>query len=204
LTVNAFSLDGRFRPLTVTDRLTASPPAFGVALAHAWPSEHDAAEVAAAAVTALDIDDGPSYTQVRIGPAGPRVMEVAARLGGGHDAELCELALGVDLNALAIEAALGERPGAPRAEPRAGGACVRFLVAPAGTLDVVDGVEQAAALPGIAEVRVYRAPGHRFAPLRVGADRAGAVLAVGDDRDDALARAGAAASRIVFRRRRST
>ena len=37
-------------------------------------------------------------------------MEVAARLGGGHDAELCEAALGVDLNGLAIDAALG-RPG---------------------------------------------------------------------------------------------
>ena len=33
VTVNAFSVDGRFEPLTVTDRLTAEPPAFGVALA---------------------------------------------------------------------------------------------------------------------------------------------------------------------------
>ena len=38
VTVNAFSVDGRFVPLTVTDRLTAEPPAFGVALAHVWPS----------------------------------------------------------------------------------------------------------------------------------------------------------------------
>ena len=41
VTVNAVSVDGRFVPLTVTDRLTAEPPAFGVALAHAWPSRHD-------------------------------------------------------------------------------------------------------------------------------------------------------------------
>ena len=39
VTVNAFSLRGDFHPLTVTDRLTAEPPAFGVALAHVWPSE---------------------------------------------------------------------------------------------------------------------------------------------------------------------
>ncbi len=38
VTVNAFSLDGEFIPLTVTDRMTAEPPAFGVALAHVWPS----------------------------------------------------------------------------------------------------------------------------------------------------------------------
>ena len=39
VTVNAFSVRGEFHPLTVTDRLTAEPPAFGVALAHVWPSE---------------------------------------------------------------------------------------------------------------------------------------------------------------------
>ena len=38
VTVNAVSVDGVFHPLTVTDRLTADPPAFGVALAHAWPA----------------------------------------------------------------------------------------------------------------------------------------------------------------------
>ena len=38
VTVNAFSVDGRFFPLTITDREIAEPPAFGVALAHVWPS----------------------------------------------------------------------------------------------------------------------------------------------------------------------
>ena len=43
-------------------------------------------------------------------------MEVAARLGGGHDAELCAAALGVDLSAAAVRAALGRIRGAARAE----------------------------------------------------------------------------------------
>src|SRR5438034_1180245 len=98
VTVNAFSVRGAFHPLTVTDRLTAEPPAFGVALAHVWPSEAaaaDATTIAEAAAAALGITDGPTYTQLRIGPGGPQVMEVAARLGGGHDAELAHAALGV-------------------------------------------------------------------------------------------------------------
>ena len=56
-------------------------------------------------------------------------MELAARLGGGHDAELCQAALGVDLNGLALAAALGEPVSVPEAKP-IGGACVSFLVAP--------------------------------------------------------------------------
>src|SRR5206468_174101 len=107
--------DGAFTPLTVTDRIVAEPPAFGVALAHVWPSDAGdaSAEVAARAVAALGIENGPSYTQLRIGPAGPQVIEVAARLGGGHDAELVERATGVPMNDLAIDAALGVRVTPP-------------------------------------------------------------------------------------------
>ncbi|MBD0318424.1 MAG: ATP-grasp domain-containing protein, partial [Thermoleophilia bacterium] len=95
LTVNAFSVRGRFRPLTVTDRLTAEPPAFGVALSHAWPSDErveQAVDAAGRAAHALGVREGPTYTQVRMANDGPRVIELAARLGGGHDSELCDAA----------------------------------------------------------------------------------------------------------------
>jgi biotin carboxylase len=201
ITVNGFSVDGRFHALTVTDRLVAEPPAFGVALAHAWPSEHDSGTIAADAARALGIENGPTYTQVRFSACGPKVIEVAARLGGGHDAELCHAAIGVDLNRAAIAAALGEPvdEDALIPRPRAGGACVRFLVAPRGVLGAVDGLNEAQAAPGVLDVRIYREPGHRFGPLRTGPDRAGAIIATGATRDGALANADAAAARIAFR-----
>jgi len=202
VTVNAFSVRGEFHPLTGTDRLTAEPPAFGVALAHVWPSEAGgkAADVARAAVEALGIQDGPTYTQLRIGPDGPQVIEVAARVGGGHDAELVHAALGVDLNGLALQAALGEPlwSAALHAVPQVGGAVVRFLVPPEGILQSVEGVEEARAVDGVEQVRVYREPGHVFGPFLRGADRAGAVLAVGDSREEALQRADEAARLIRF------
>jgi len=211
LTVNAVSRDGTFFPLTVTDRILADAPAFGVALTHAWPSVHPTdivIEAARAAVAALGIENGPSYTQIRLGPGGrPYVVEVAARLGGGHDAELCRAAIGVDLNDLAISFALGEDPchkvsQAGRAgqagQARSGGACVLFLVAPEGVLLATEGVEAAEAVEGVAWARTYRLPGWRFGPLRRGADRAGAILATGADREDALARARRAAQAVRF------
>jgi len=206
VTVNAFSVDGHFFPLTVTDRLTAPLPAFGVALTHVWPSDLEplqigsAVEAASSAARAVGIANGPSYTQVLVGEDGPRVGELAARLGGGHDAELCRVALGVDLNGAAISAALGEEIPASALSPvaKVGGACVRFLVAPAGELREVGGVEEAFALDGIRGIRIYRRPGHRFGELRRGADRAGAVLAVGDSREEALERAARAEAIIRF------
>jgi biotin carboxylase len=212
LTVNAFSVAGNFHPLTVTDRVVAEPPAFGVALAHVWPSELPAEDVGAsvelarAAAEAVGVDNGPTYTQVLVGDDGPVIGELAARLGGGHDAELCVTALGVDLNELAIAAALGDEiprntllQGSGGDEDRAGGACVRFLVAPTGTFDAVEGVERAEATDGVAWVRIYRQRGDEIRPLRHGSDRAGAVLAVGESRKQALARSRRAARRVRFR-----
>ncbi len=206
VTVNACSLGGRFVPLTVTDRLVAEPPAFGVALAHVWPSSLAPVEIGAAveaagkAAAALGIREGPTYTQVVVGERGARVVELAARVGGGHDAELCEAALGVDLNGLAIAAALGEPIEEERLRPvaRAGGACVRFLVPEPGELAAVSGVEEAARVEGVVWVRVYREPGAVLGPLRRGSDRAGAVLAVGRTREQALGRADRAAALVRF------
>jgi biotin carboxylase len=201
VTVNAFSVGGRFTPLTITDRVVAEPPAFGVALAHVWrsslaPAEVGAAvEAARAAAEALGLRDGPTYTQVVVGERGAHVVELAARLGGGHDAELCAAALDVDLNGLALAAALGEPVTGEQLRPvrAAGGAVVRFLVPEPGELLEVAGVDEAEAVPGVAWVRVYPAPGAVLGPLRRGSDRVGAVLAVGDSREEALERADRAA-----------
>jgi biotin carboxylase len=194
VTVIGFSVDGRYVPLAVTDRIVADPPAFGVALAHVFPSHVGglSPDVAGAAVAALGIENGPSYVQLRIGPNGPEVIEVAARLGGGHDAELVERATGVKLNDLALDAALGLPIERPERQALVGGAVTRFLVAPAG---VLQSVEVPADLEG---VRIYREPGYVFTPLRRGSDRAGAILVTGDSRDEAVARADAAAERIRF------
>jgi cysteine synthase A len=206
VTVNAFVAGGEFVPLTVTDRVLAEPPAFGVALAHAWPSAaasvpgtQSPTDVASRAAAALGVRNGPTYTQLRLAADGPKVVEVAARLGGGHDAELCELALGISLNELALRFALGEAVCAPRTQaPPRGGACVVFLVAPEGELRSTEGADEALAVDGVHEVRLYRNPGYRFGPLRRGADRAGAVLASGTSREDALERARRAAGAIRF------
>lgn len=206
LTVNGFSTGGRFRPLTVTDRLTAEPPAFGVALAHVWPSDLEARQIAVAidaagtAAAAVGIENGPSYTQVLVREDGVRVGELAARLGGGHDAELCRAVLGVDLNGLALSAALGLPLTPHQLAPvaKAGAGCIRFLVAPVGVLRDVTGLEEAFALDGVKGIRLYRKPGHQFGALLRGADRAGAILAVGDSRAAALEQGDRAAEVIRF------
>lgn len=73
-----------------------------------------------------------------------------------------------------------------------------FLVAPEGTLVETHGIDEAAGIEGVEWVRTYRRPGWQFGPLRRGADRAGAILATGADRDEALGRARRAAQAVRF------
>ncbi len=206
VTAHAFVVDGRFVPLMLTDPEPAPPPAFGVPLAHLWPADlspddADAVrETSAAAAAALGIEHGPVTAQLLLGDAGPLVAKVSARLGGGHDAELCRAALGVDENALAVAAALGETVHAHELEPTtvAGGASLRFLVAPRGVLVEVEGVERAFTVGGVRAIRVYRRPGHVFGELSRASDRAGMVLATGKTRAEADAAAAAAARQVRF------
>jgi biotin carboxylase len=134
---------------------------------------------------------------VRLSKGGAKVMELAARLGGGHDAEVCREALGIDPNELALGAALGEPVVVPKPSP-AEGACVRFLVPPEGELVGLEGLDEARAAEGVVDARVYRRPGWVFGPFLRGSDRAGFVLATGSSRDDALAKADRAADLIRF------
>ena len=71
----------------------------------------------------------------------------------------------------------------------------RFLIAPPGTLE---SVEVPQGLKGVVSTRIYHDAGHVFGSLRRAADRAGAVLAAGATREEALARVEAAAERIRF------
>jgi biotin carboxylase len=108
--------------------------------------------------------------------------------------------LGVDLNGLALASALGWEIAPHMLAPvaQAGGGCIRFLVAPPGELRASSGLEDAFAVEGTKGIRLYRKPGHRFGPLRRGSDRAGAILAVGPSRDEALRQADRAATLIRF------
>ena len=132
-------------------------------------------------------------------PDGPKVIEVAARLAGGHEADLVRLVTGIDLNGLALAAALGEpiTPSdiVPASRSPYGGAIARFLVDRPGELD---SIQVPHGLDGVASVSIFREPGHRFGEYRRASDAAGCLIVVGPSKIEAVRRATAAAERIRF------
>ncbi|APO69833.1 biotin carboxylase-like ATP-grasp domain-containing protein (plasmid) [Rhizobium gallicum] len=106
---------------------------------------------------ALGLSWGPNNIEYRWTMHGPVVIEVNPRLGGAPDPQLIQLASGIDLVTEHIKLVIGDEWNLRRTRDQI--AAVRFLVADQdGTLAGIEGDSRAAALPGVAEVKLYVQP----------------------------------------------
>lgn len=205
--VNGWIEDGKLASYCVTERVTLpGRKPLGIMLAEVYPSglspadEARVVDEARRGAAALGHVRGPCYSQVALGPRGCFLFETAARLGGGFDADVTRLASGVDLYHRLLGIAVGdaalERQGVVTSVHR--GAIAKFLVGHPGVVRAMRGLEEARAMPGIDDAEVFVPVGARVHPLTDSAKRAGYVLAHGDSRDQATARADAALARITL------
>ncbi|MFC3962806.1 ATP-grasp domain-containing protein [Nocardia jiangsuensis] len=127
----------------VTDKsLTGAP--FFVESGHMFPAalpepeRAAAAELAVAAVAALGLRLGVAHTEVRLTPAGPRLVEVNPRPAGNRITELVRRVTGIDLPMAHARLALGEEPELEPVETGAASAAIGLIVPPrAGRLGAV-------------------------------------------------------------------
>ncbi len=194
ISVEAFSFAGEHVIVACTDKLVA-PEAGFIELGHAVPAALAAAtraEVAELVRRLLDLvgyTDGPSHTELKLTPQGPRIIEGHDRAGGDRINELVRQVYGVDLVATTFAWACGltEPVAVP---PAAGGAAVRFFIPPAGTLRSVRGLDALRGRPGVVELEWNVAVGHTIPQLRTNTTgRVGHVLVTGPDAGSAAATA---------------
>ncbi|MFC0810323.1 ATP-grasp domain-containing protein [Ensifer sp. P24N7] len=115
------------------------------------------ADVSLSCLRALGLGWGPTNIELRWTQRGPVVIEVNPRLAGALEPQLVQLAYGVDLVTEHIKLVIGEEWDLRRRHSRAGAA--RFLVPDRdGTLEWIGGDSRAAAIPGVAEVKLYVEP----------------------------------------------
>ncbi|ASY61071.1 acetyl-CoA carboxylase biotin carboxylase subunit family protein [Sinorhizobium sp. CCBAU 05631] len=111
------------------------------------------ADVSLKSLRALDLGWGPTNIELRWTKLGPVIIEVNPRLAAAPDPQLIQLACGVDVITEHIKLAIGQEGNLRRTHLHT--AAVRFLVPERdGILDWIDGGSQAAAVPGVAEVKV--------------------------------------------------
>lgn len=178
--VLAHSRDGEHTVLAVAEKHLSDGPGF-TENGHDLPAGLDprdrarVEELVTATLGAAGHRSGLSLTEVVRTEHGPRLIESHAHPGPGRLGDLLALATGTDPVALAVATAL--RLPVPEFHPPSGGRCagIRILRLPPGRLlEAVHGIDEAYALPGVADIGITvrvgshvpeatsRAAGHGF------------------------------------------
>jgi biotin carboxylase len=132
----------------------------------------------AQAAEALGLTEGPIHAELRLGPP-PKVLELAARSIGGLCARSLRFGLGVSLEELIVRHALRLPLDHVRREELASG--VMMLPIPEeGTLEDVQGQEEARAVPHIAGLEISIPRGRPVTPLPEGDRYLGFMFAKAD------------------------
>lgn len=115
VSVESFTINEETSVIQITNKLTSGIPYF-VEIGHSQPCKQSKEtidriiDVTKKAIRALGINNSPSHTEIKITEAGPKIVEIGARLGGGNiTTHLVPLSTGVNMVANAINLALNQK-----------------------------------------------------------------------------------------------
>jgi biotin carboxylase len=132
-------------------------------------------DLVAEGARALELSDGPVHAEVRFGPSGPRLIEIAARSIGGLCSRTLSFGTGMSLEEIILRSAL--RLSVETLERESAAAGVLMIPIPkAGVLESVEGLDRARAVPGIVDAVISAHAGQRLVPLPEGSRYLGFVF----------------------------
>ncbi len=176
---------GRLELLAVFDKPDPLEGPFFEETIYVTPSRHPAPLLAAVeAITAdgaraLGLEEGPVHAELRLSPAGPVVLEIAARSIGGLCSRSLRFGAGLTLEEVLVAHAMGLPLESLRREARASG--VMMLPIPRrGVLHAVGGLDAARAVPGVEDVVMTAPLGREVVPLPDGDSYLGFLFAKGE------------------------
>lgn len=180
VSVETLSIDGECHVIQITDKLTTGAPFF-VEMGHSQPTQLDLSvaddirRVAIMAVKAIGIEIGPSHTEIKVTPAGAKIVELGARLGGDCiTTHLVPLSTGVDMVKCCIQIALGEECNWEAKWNK--GAAIRYFESYKGKLVGIEGLVEARAVEGIVAVDIVKEMGQEINDIESSTDRVGFVV----------------------------
>lgn len=196
ISVEGYVRAGEVTVVSVTGKLLGPEPYF-VEVGHIVQREMEPAgrlaveEYVAAVCRALDLDLGPFHCELRLAEDGPVLIEIGARLAGGHIIELVEMVTGVSLVRVLLAAATGRDVAAAAASgtPRAKCAGIVGLTAPElSTFTSVHGLDEVREAPDVLDVQLFVEPGDEMPRPDDFRARIGHVIFQADSYGDAVER----------------
>lgn len=190
VSVEAITVEGVTTIITITDKYITRPPYF-VEIAHSEPSrlgkevQEQIKIVALQAIEAIGLQNGPSHTEIKVTEEGPKIVEIAARLGGDFiTSRLVPLSTGVDLVGASVVLATGGKPDLEKKWQR--GAAIHFIQGGEGIIRHLEASEEIRSLEGVEEIVFYKKPGDMANGTKSSNDRLGHIITVGCTPEEAM------------------
>lgn len=200
VSVEAMTINGETTIVTITDKFITPPPYF-VEIAHSEPSildeetKEQICKITKKALKAIGLINAPSHTEIKVTKEGPKIVELAARLGGDFiTSKLVPLSTGVDMVGNSVLLATGAN--VDLTPTRQNGSAIHFIQGAEGILKNIVVDEEIYHLEGIEEVSLYKKPGDLTHSIRSSNDRLGHIITTGKTAGEALERAKKALSYI--------
>lgn len=193
VSVESMTVNGETTIITITDKFVTPLPYFAE-IGHSEPScldeetKEQIKQLTKQAVKAIRLINGPSHTEVKITKEGPKIVELAARLGGDFiTSKLVPLSTGVDMVGNSVLLATGgEVDLTPKRE---NGAAIRFIQGTEGVIKSISIEDKVYQMEGIEEVVIYKKAGDAVCQTKSSNDRIGHIIATGKTAREAMSRA---------------
>jgi hypothetical protein len=154
-------------------------------------------EIVKKAVLALGIRSGMAHSEVILNGEEVKMVETGARGGGSHIFPLIiEAVSGINTPVVFAQLLTGEKPNL--ANIQRNGVVYRFFNPPHGILKEVIGLEEVRKWEGILDVGITKKKGDEVGNLKNSLERAGFVVAKGENRNEAQILANKAEEFIKF------
>ncbi|WP_397539015.1 ATP-grasp domain-containing protein [Rummeliibacillus pycnus] len=193
---NEFSVDsitknGETEVLAICDYRTTNGPHF-VEMGYTTPSQlptelqDKIKQTVKSAIKAVGIMNGVSHCEIKLTSTGPKVIEIAARHGGGHIPELIELTKGINYYVEAVKLFCGQQIDI-LPKRKCSGAMRLLFAEKTGTISEISNLDKAREVTGIKEIVISKKVGDQVseeikdyrAPL-------GYIIATGQTQKEAL------------------
>ncbi|MEM7564051.1 MAG: ATP-grasp domain-containing protein [Pseudomonadota bacterium] len=183
--VEGFITDGEFQLLTVFDKPEPLEGPYFEETYYITPSRLTAHQQellrteVAKCCAAYGLSQGPIHAELRMSPAGPTLLELAARTIGGQCGQLIEFSLQQKLEELVIKGMCGLPLSLGNERDSAG--VLMIPIRQSGILKRVEGLTEAMQVKHVRDVEIHISPGYEMIPLPEGASYLGFIFAQAPD-----------------------
>ncbi|MFN0602901.1 ATP-grasp domain-containing protein [Facklamia hominis] len=190
ISVETFSENGKVNFIQITDKITTGPPHF-VEMGHIQPANLTTDDISKIkslvidALKALNINFGPSHTEIMMTKNGPKIIEIGARLGGDYiTSDLVPLSTGVDLTKAVIDGALDREVDLTVKKQDA--SAVLFFKSKKGIINNIVGISILEKMSEVQSFKFYYKNGDYVTDTTSSSSRLGHIIFKGKSYDEML------------------